>query len=244
MDIHVHPIETVSLNKILDLPFNRNKKEDHVKKLTKSIAKVGILRTPVLVKTRAITGKLEIYNVDGQHLVESLKRVNIAKISAFVVETDSLNEIVEMMAVLNNVQQKWTILDYVNAYCGLGSQDYFQLKDHALKNHLSLNVSAAILSGNSSAMWGQGLNGIRNGSFKVSAQDAEVLTQNLIEVASLVKVDSTKFDCAYINFYRSNSKKYNHSKMIAKIKENAHMFENIPHDTGFILNLFNTVYKG
>jgi hypothetical protein len=166
----------------------------------------------------------------------------MSKVSAFIVETDSLNEIVEMMAVLNNVQQKWTIIDYVNAYCGLGSKDYFALKEHSIKNGISINVSAAILSGNTSSMWGQGLNSIRNGSFKLGAPDAEVLTQNLIEVCTLINADSTKFHNAYINFYRSNTKRYSHQKMLSKIKEHSRKFKNLPHDSGYLYDLLSSTY--
>lgn len=243
MEVFAHKIEQVTLNKILDFPFNRNKKEDHVKKLTKSLATVGILRAPVLVKTRAVTGKLEIYNIDGQHLVESLKRVGMSKVSAFLVETDSLNEIVEMMALLNNVQQKWTIVNYVNAYCGLGSKDYFTLKEHSIKNGLSIAISGTILSGNNTFNGGTGLNAIKNGSFKTGAPDAELLTQNLIEVCSLVNSDSNKFHNAYISFYRANSKKYNHQRMLTKIKEHKNKFKNLPHDSTYLFELLVSVYK-
>lgn len=243
MEVFTHKIEAVSVNKILDLPFNRNKKEEHVKKLTKSLATVGILRAPVLVKTRAITGKLELYTVDGQHLIESLKRVGKAKVSAFIVETDSLNEIVSMMALLNNVQQKWTIVNYVNAYCGLGAKDYFTLKEHSIKYGFSINVSAMILSGNIGGIRSNGLNSITTGSFKAGAPDSEVLTQNLIDVCSLIKADSTKFHNAYINFYRTNSTKYDHGKMLKKLRENTESFKNIPHDSGYIFDLLTRVYN-
>jgi uncharacterized ParB-like nuclease family protein len=241
MNIKIHPIEKVNVNKVKELSFNRTKSESHVRVLSNSIANVGVLRTPVFVRTKAINGKTEIYNVDGQHLVESLKRMDIKQIDAIVVETESVSQIVNMMAVLNNVQQKWTVLDYVNAYCGLGNSDYYALKQHALTNGFAITLSATILSGSVAA--GKGLNSVRTGKFKITAEDSEVITKNIKEVSSIVGNNGTKFQTAYCIFYRSNNKSYKHLNFIEKIKNNLDMFEDLPHDTKFITNLFYKIYK-
>jgi uncharacterized ParB-like nuclease family protein len=241
MNIKIHPIEKVNINKVKELSFNRTKSESHVRVLSNSIANVGVLRTPVFVRTKAINGKTEIYNVDGQHLVESLKRMDVRSVDAIVVETESVSQIVNMMAVLNNVQQKWTVLDYVNAYCGLGNSDYYALKQHALGNGFAVTLSATILSG-TTAM-GKGLNDVRKGKFKITAEDTETVTKNVIEVSNTVGNNGTKFQMAYISFYRSNSKNYKHDEFIEKIKDNQEMFEDLPHDTKFISNLFYKLHK-
>jgi len=241
MNIKIHPIEKINVNKVKELSFNRTKSESHVRILSNSIANVGVLRTPVFVRTKAINGKTEIYNVDGQHLVESLKRMEVKNVDAIVVETESVSQIVNMMAVLNNVQQKWTVLDYVNAYCGLGNSDYYALKQHALTNGFAITLSATILSGSVAA--GRGLNSVRTGKFKITAEDAEVITKNVKEVSSVVGNNSTKFQTAYTLFYRSNTKTYNHVEFMNRITSNMDMFENLPHDTKFISNLFYKIHK-
>jgi len=58
---------------------------------------------PVCVRTKAINGKTEIYAVDGQHLTSALDRLDVKSTDCIVVESESVNDIVEMMAVLNNV---------------------------------------------------------------------------------------------------------------------------------------------
>lgn len=237
MEFINHKTIEVSVEKIKELTFNRAKSEKHVQALVKSIANVGVLRTPVLAFTKSISGKLEYYNVDGQHLVESLKRLNIKKVNAIVVETESVNKIVEMMAILNNVQQKWTLVDYINAYCGLGNENFFKLKTHFLANGLTPAISAMILSGGD-----KGVSSIRQGNFQVTAEDSIKLTKDLVEASALVKTTNSKFHRAFCHFYRSQGNKYNHARMLTALRGNTD-FDNIPHDTSYIHSLINKAYN-
>jgi len=237
MEFSKHKTIEVSVDKIKELTFNRAKNEKHVQALVKSIANVGVLRTPVLAYTKCISGKLEYYNVDGQHLVESLKRLNIKKVNAIVVETESVNKIVEMMAILNNVQQKWTLVDYINAYCGLGNENFFKLKTHFLANGLTPAISAMILSGGD-----KGVSSIRQGNFQVTAEDSVKLTKDLVEASALVKTTNSKFHRAFCHFYRSQGNKYNHARMLTALRGNTD-FDNIPHDTSYIHSLINKAYN-
>lgn len=237
MEFINHKTIEVSVEKIKELTFNRAKSEKHVQALVKSIANVGVLRTPVLAYTKSISGKLEYYNVDGQHLVESLKRLNIKKVNAIVVETESINKIVEMMAILNNVQQKWTLVDYINAYCGLGNENFFKLKTHFLTNGLTPAVSSMILGGGD-----KGITSIRQGTFQVTAEDSMKLTKDLVEASALVKTTNSKFHRAFCHFYRSQGNKYNHERMLLALRGNTD-FDNIPHDTGYIHSLISKAYN-
>jgi hypothetical protein len=228
MKAKIHSYMAVPLEKVKELSFNRNKVEKHIKTLSKSINKIGVLRTPVIAKTKAVTGITEYFTVDGQHLIESLKRLNVEKVHAIVVETESVREIVDMMALLNNVQQRWTLINYVDAYIGMGMHDYFILKLHSNTNGFGIHMSAAILNGCKSS--GRGIDVVRNGQFKVVSSDAEELTANLQELCAVTGVTGSKFQNAYVDLFRSNSKTYNHAKFMKKVKANLGLFENIPHD--------------
>jgi len=241
MKAKIHTYTAVPLEKVKELSFNRNKVEKHIKTLTKSINKIGVLRTPVIAKTKAVTGSTEYFIVDGQHLIESLKRLNVEKVHAIVVETESVREIVDMMALLNNVQQRWTLMNYVDAYIGMGMHDYFILKQHSQKNGFGINMSASILNGCKST--GRGTEVVRNGQFKVSSSDAEELTANLQELCAITGVVSTKFQSAYMEVFRSNSKIYDHAKFMKKIKANLSLFENMPHDTAYCHALLSKVFN-
>jgi hypothetical protein len=242
MEAKFHNYTQVPVEKVKELSFNRNKSEKHVKTLTRSVSKVGVLRTPVIAKTKAVSGITEYYIIDGQHLIEGLKRLNVEKVYAIIVETDSVSEIVDMMALLNNVQQKWTLNNYVDAYIGMGLQDYFILKEHSKRNGFTINMSAGILSGCS--IWGKGTDSVKNGAFKVSATDVEELTNNINELCAITGVNTNKFQSAYIGFFRSNRNIYNHAKFMKKVSNNLSLFENIPHDTSYCHSLLVKLYKG
>lgn len=241
MKAKIHTYTEVPLEKVKELSFNRNKVEKHIKTLSKSINKIGVLRTPVIAKTKAVTGSTEYFIVDGQHLIESLKRLNIEKVRAIVVETESVLEIVDMMALLNNVQQRWTLMNYVDAYIGMGLHDYFVLKHHSKTNGFSINLSAGILSG--CKTWGRGTDGVKQGTFKVSSTDVEELTNNLQELSAITGVNGAKFQNAYVDFFRSHSKTYNHTKFMKKVECNLSLFQNLPHDTQYCYSLFVKLYK-
>jgi hypothetical protein len=241
MEAKFHNYTQVSVEKVKELSFNRNKSEKHIKTLSRSIHKVGVLRTPVIAKTKAVSGTTEYYIIDGQHLIESLKRLEVEKVYAIVVETDSIAEIVDMMALLNNVQQKWTLMNYVDAYIGMGVQDYFILKEHSKRNGFSINLSAGILGG--CRHFGRGTDPVKNGTFKVSAADSDELTSKLQEICAITGVTSSKFQSAYIEFFRANYKVYNHSKFMKRIKDNLNIFENMPHDINYCHSVLVKLYK-
>ena len=241
MKIKQYSIEDTDITRTSEIPFNRTKKEKQIKALMKAVSIAGILRAPVFVKTKAITGKKETYTLDAQHLLEACRRLNIKNVKGIIVETESISEMVNMMAMLNNVNQRWTLIDYVNAYCGTGNENYFKLKNHAITNGLSIATSASILTGTNVA--GKAINPIKDGTFKVSNVEHDVITQNLLEVSSLVNTNSAKFHKAYLSFYRSLNGKYNHKKLMDKIKDNKN-FKNIPHDERYIYDLIHKTYTG
>lgn len=242
MEVKEHVMRNIKLSTVKCLPFNREVKQKHVRALMKSVSTRGILRVPVIAKTKAITGKSEFYSLDGQHLIDALKQMDKKEVLAYVLETESMADIVETMAVLNNVQQKWTIEDYVNCYCGLNLPDYIALKEHATTNKLGINVSGVILSGVNSSAWGRGLNGIKKGTFKVMASDKDVITKNLIQAMGVINTNSTKFAIAFISFCRSLGDQYDHRRMIRNLKKCSKEVQVFPHDTEFIYDLLESIY--
>ena len=237
MNINKHSIEKINISKIKRLSFNRDTKSSQISSITSSLTAHGILRLPVCVRTKAINGKTEIYAVDGQHLTSALDRLDIKHTDCIVVESESVVDIVEMMAVLNNVNLRWTVLDYVNAYLGLGKVDYQTLKAHAIANDLNITTSAAILSGDNK------ISDIKKGLFKIHADDSSVVTKNLNDFISLTGTKSAKAHRAYISFYRTVKSNYNHASFISKLKSSKIFKNGIPHDTRYLTTKLHEVYK-
>lgn len=237
MNIAKHTIEKVSISKIKRLSFNRDTKSAQVSSIMNSLTSHGILRLPVCVRTKAINGKTEIYAIDGQHLTSALDRLDIKSTECIVVENESIQEIVEMMAVLNNVNLRWHIMDYVNAYLGLGKTDYQILKSHSIANELNITTSAAILSGE------HGWTSIKKGNFRAQASDSDVLTNNLNDFIRITGTKSAKAHRAYINFYRTVKSDYKHQEFISKLKA-CKIFKNgIPHDTSYLTAKLHEVHN-
>jgi len=237
MNINKHLIEKINISKIKRLSFNRDTKSSQVSSIVNSLTSHGILRLPVCVRTKVINGKTEIYAIDGQHLTSALDKLDVKSTDCIVVESESINEIVEMMAVLNNVNLKWSILDYVNAYLGLGKIDYQILKSHSIANGLNITTSAGILSGIFN--W----SGIKKGAFKVQADDSDVLTKNLNDFISVTGSNSAKAHRAYINFYRMKKDEYDHVRFMDSLKSSKVFKKDMPHDTAYIMNVLHDLYK-
>lgn len=241
MEIVQYPVKYFAVDRLLELPFNRDKKEKQIKSLMKAMVTGGIARMPLIIMTRAITGKLEYYILDGQHLIEGCKRLGIDKIQCIYVESESISWMVNIMAMLNNVTQKWVLMDYVDAYCGTGNENFYKLKNHSIVNGLSVAVSASILSGTNIA--GKSCTSIKDGTFRISEVEHATITKNLLEVSSLVKTNSAKFHKAYLSFYRSLNGKYNHKNFVEKVKS-SRRFKDLPHDENYIYELMHKVYTG
>lgn len=237
MNITKHTIEKITISKIKRLSFNRDTKSSQVQSIVNSLSSHGILRLPVCVRTKAINGKSEIYAIDGQHLTTALDKLDVKSTECIVVESESVQDIVEMMAVLNNVNLRWTVLDYVNAYLGLGKIDYQTLKSHSIANNLNITTSASILSGES------GWTGIKRGSFTVQADDSDIITNNLNDFISITGSNSAKAHKAYINFFRTARSEYDHTSFMDKLKATKTFKKDMPHDTRYITRLLHELHK-
>jgi hypothetical protein len=237
MAINTHIIEKVNLNSIKRLSFNRDTNLKQVNAITNSITYHGLLRLPVCVRTKSISGKKEIFTIDGQHLIAALDKVNCRHTNAIIVETESVEEIVQMMAVLNNVSLKWNLNDYVNAYTALGIYDYNVLKKHCIDNELSIAISAEILSGNNECKT------IKKGTFKLNSGDSDIITKHVVDFKKIVSKNISKLDKAYIRFVRSLGKDYNHKAFLDYLIKEKSLKSHIPQDTTFLYTLLHELYK-
>lgn len=209
MKIPETSIKLVKLNKIGTFDFDRKLNPKQVNVIIKSILDHGILRLPVVIETKIITGKLAYFTADGKHLTHALIRNNVKEVECKIRATDDIHEIVKIMSDLNNAQLAWTTENYVHAYRALKMTDYDELYLHVLANGFTYNVSAKILGST---------HGVKKGMFKATNTDAEQLTNCLIDVTNLLRTTSAKFMFAYINFFRSSTKKvYDHKLMMRKL---------------------------
>ena len=234
MKIERPKIEVLNVRNLSTLPFNRAINVKHITILLNSMVRYGVLRLPVIVRTKIFGGKHINYILDAQHMVEALLKADCEVMDCIVIEEDDITKIVDTMAALNNTANTWKVDDYVNAYCYMpGKEDYKLLKIHHLSTGFNYTVSSKILSGNA--------NVIKNGKFKINCSDADIVTKNLIDVTSLFNTDQSKFMMAYITFSRS-IKNYDHKKFMQLAARKVDSFL-ILHDTVVMVNALNQLYK-
>lgn len=115
--------------KVIDT--NRPTREPHVKRLLDSFKRFGTAGANlIVVQTRAISGKLEHYITDGQHTRIAAERAKLP-LTVFIVEllNDTMFNVTQYIAMLNDTSKGWTSSDYVSAFSGNEVSEYKLFND-------------------------------------------------------------------------------------------------------------------
>jgi hypothetical protein len=236
MEIKEHPIETLNIKDIKSIAFNRTINMNHVDKLLNSMYNFGIIRQPIVVRGKLNTNKVSYWSLDGQHLLAGLYKKDKRTVKCVVITTEDIPMIVNLMAVVNNSSLKWVLDNYVNAYAALCSKEYEKLRAHKLATGLNYAVSAMLLSESCSC------NTIKDGSFKASAKDVDVVTADLIDVISFLGTNNSKFMKAFIKFRRSPNVEYNHKRFMQRLAQNKSEVK-LVHDEAAMKEILINLYK-
>jgi hypothetical protein len=194
--------EIFKIKDLSSIPYNREVRMDHSNKILSSVHKYGILRLPVIVKTKLYSASVKPFIVDGQHLITALIKAGVKEVECKVAEAQSTEEIVNMIACLNTTSASWKLDNFVDAFCATGKDSYNTLKAHKLSTGFNYSVSAKILGYGSS-------HDIKSGKFSLKCQDADKMTKYLIEVCAFMKTNNANFMKGYLDFART-TKTYNH----------------------------------
>jgi len=230
-----HPIEKMQTKDLTVIPFNRKINMNQSDKILTSMFNYGILRTPVLAKTKLNGNKIGYYIMDGQHMIAALNKVNWKTVECIVVTTEDIPFIVNTMASLNNSSLKWILDDYVNAYAMLCNKEYEKLRAHKLATGLNYAISSIILGESNH-------NVIKNGTFKATSKDADKVTSDLIDVISFLGTNNSKFMKSFVKFRRSPSISYNHTTFMQKLAQNKASMK-LVHDEAAMKNMLEELYK-
>lgn len=203
------------------LPMNRPISMKHVMSLQRSVSTYGVLRDVICVSTDIVDTARKTWIVDGQHLYHALLRLNMP-IPVRMVKVKSIQELVDLVARLNNTSKQWNMHDYVHCWSSLvGYADYSRLLKYRDHHKLSYTVLAmACCPSHPSGA----IERIKKGSFKI--EDRELTNTILGNLESIFKLfpkgyrsEVSHFVQAYIGFYIS-SKRYVHHKMLDAIRIN------------------------
>jgi hypothetical protein len=235
MKIVNYTIEPIKLKDIKMLPFNRKISIAQADKLLTSIANYGILRLPVVIKAKLNHPKVSYWLADGQHLCAALTKADQQSVQCLILEVEDLSRVVNIMASLNNVNLRWVLDDYVDAYSALCNKEYEKLKMHKYSTGLTCAISAMILGEAE-------ISSVKKGKFKANAKDADKLTSELIDVISFLGTGNSKFMKAFIKFRRSQTINYDHKLFMQKLAQNKSNIK-LVHDEAAMRQTLEAVYK-
>lgn len=231
--------------------INRETSPAHIAKLKKSIEQIGMVQAIIVAELNFITGKNELYIIDGQHKYEACLALGI-DIPYVVIDTiTNYEELVTTIALLNSSSKPWSMHDYVVAW-GSINNDYKKLNYYHNHYGVELSVTAMILSELGNYI-GINLNNlIKSGEFKiVNEEKNKVIIQNLSELlkqlpAKIQRDILKSFFSEFVSMIRDLDKRYDHARMLAyvrKQKDNIFKFQSSEDVRNFIAEYKDFIIK-
>jgi hypothetical protein len=192
--------------------INRAVSPGHVTKLAESIDLMGMLGAIIVAELSFITGKKQLYIVDGQHKYSACIRNNV-DVPYIVIQIKTHKELIEKIALLNASSKSWCLLDYITSWASI-SEDY------------KLSVVASILADKAVKSASGGTETIskeiKRGLFKIydeigAKKKLDCLTDVFKILPRMNRVENRYACSEYLNFLSKVGSKYDHSKFLAKL---------------------------
>ena len=221
--------------------INRGIYPAQVTRLAKSIMRMGLIRPVVIANISFLTGKIQSYIVDGQHLFNALLRLGlpIPTVEIFIKDKQDL---VEKIALLNASSKTWTMSDYIAAWASL-KEDYITLNKYYNIYDFELNILGAVLGEMSTGITTRN---IKRGDFKVLNEQRNVeilnhLTDALNIVPRMNRFENRYFCEEFINYLRTEGSYYNHKKTMEFLKNNIDKFILATQEIGKIQEMLKSI---
>ena len=153
--------------------FNRKVRRSHVIIIEQSFKQFGTSgATIIIVKTKAISGKIEYYVADGQHRAIAAANLgmplNVASVE--LVDDTKLN-LVKYVAALNSKSKQWTTDIYLEKYAECGQLNYSYFAEIKKTTGLTVSDLCNIFTGSGSS---QALKEFKEGNINVAdVKDSE-----------------------------------------------------------------------
>jgi ParB-like nuclease family protein len=208
-------LKTDDYNIFKRITGNRSINKAQVQKLYQSISENPNLAmaTPIIVNDN-----MEV--LDGQHRLEAMKKLKLP-ISYFLVSNMGLEEV----QAINSATKIWNPVDYAISYSELGNENYKTYLDFKKRYHLSHSILLVYLTGIGRQTAGNTTPAFKKGKFLVGDIDlAHKLCKQLIEIGQYYpKYDNRSFALAFQK--AATSPKYDHARMLEKLKEHSVMLK-------------------
>jgi hypothetical protein len=226
--------------------INRAINPGHVSKLSKSYERLGSLQPIICCEIDFITGKKELFALEGQHRTNVLIRQNW-DIPYIVIDIKDKKDLVETIALLNTSSKPWTMQDYVNSWASL-EEDYIKLNRYFQIYDIELSIIAGILT-NAGVTSGSGITKkIKTGEFKIQDEEKNVdilngLTDVLKIIPRLNRYENRYVCSEYVNFRRTVGSSYNHKSFLKNLATNKQKFILATHEQEQLADMFRVLAK-
>jgi hypothetical protein len=207
--------------------INRPITPGQVTTISKSVELYGVLRPIIILETDCISGKREKYIGDGQHLFNACLRLGV-DIPYIVINVDTKEELVEVMAMLNASSKTWVILDYVRAFSSF-NQNFVKLNHYFQVYDIEMSIVAAILSNLTVAGSSVAVKKIKSGELVIENEEQNVsilddLTDILKFVPRMNRFENRYVCSEYVNFRRTEGCAYDHDEFLKNLEKNKQKF--------------------
>lgn len=154
--------------------FNRGIKPGNLKKLDKSVQRVGWLKHPIMVNEN-----MEI--IDGQHRFVYAKEHNLP---VYYIVIGGLGK--EDCVTMNNIRMAWNLADYINFYAKQGIDNYVILKN-IIEKYTFASPTTLIGIVKTTGAGGSLLGAVKNGTFSVSTREYNKAIEKLEFLKGIVQ---------------------------------------------------------
>lgn len=229
----------------LPYPINRKTENKHIDQIGESIKKKGVLRPVIVAALTFLSGKLDYYVIDGQHMFRALEKLGF-DIPYIVVDIDSQEELIEILALLNNSSKSWVLTNYIDSWSWL-KEDYKKLNTYIAKyNDVEASIVAAVLSGNTVVSGSHVTRLIKTGNFVVKNEKRAVTLMEYLKDALNVIVKMSRYEnryfCSeYVKYVKEEGKDYDHTKFIERLRRNKECVSLAIHAEGRLIEKFRTM---
>lgn len=204
--------------------INRPIIPSHVTRLAESVRKLGVLRPVIVAELDFITGRKELFIVDGQHLFNALLRLGW-EIPYITIKVKDQQDLVEKIALLNSSSKTWGLIDYTMAWASL-KEDYKKLNHYFNVYDFELSIIAGVFAGTGLHSSQSATRLIKSGEFQIRNEQRGVeildyMTDVFKVIPRMSRYEIRYFCAEYLKFVSTRGDKYReeHAQFVEWLNE-------------------------
>ena len=176
----------------------------------------------ICVFTSLFSKSPRLYIVDGQHRYLAATSLGI-HFRYEIRNVSTQEELITIMADLNNNSKGWFLQDYLAPWSSLGLSNYRNLSEIFIKTNLPLASLIVLFSSNTFGheTGGSSTEKFKRGAFVMKNKTlATSIIEEVLEIQRTIGKLKHPFILAFADFYVTKGKSYSRAKMVTALKRN------------------------